>query len=178
MMVPFSIVDSSKPQPGTKQQLKDTKTPLPAVSLPDPSGRKTDLSQLKDQTLVVVFFRGASCFHCTEQLRELIALARKSPDFNAEIVAISSEPIEDAAKASQILASTPTDRFRLLVDADRTSFKDFGCVKDGDPKHALFVVSRNGTIRSSYIGETPYGDVQEVHRRVRQLNEFETTSVR
>ena len=170
MMVPINFIDSTRPQPG-KQQLKDAKSQLPPVSLPDARGRQTDLAALRDQNLVVVFFRGASCSHCTEQLRELLEVARRSPEFDAEIIAISSERIADEGEAMQLLKSVASDRFRLLVDAERKSFRDFGCLRDGDPKHGLFLVARSGTIVSGYVGESPFGDTSEVRRRISQLKD-------
>jgi peroxiredoxin len=179
MMVPINIADTNRAlAPNSKQSLKDGKMAFPVVSLPDLRGRKTDLADLRDQNLVVVFFRGAGCPHCTEQLRELLAVARKSPDFDAEIVAISSERIASEEQATKLLESEPNDRLRLLVDAERTAFRDFGCLRNGDPKHGLFIVAKDGTILSSYVGESPFADVQEVRRRVRSLKEIDTAAVR
>jgi hypothetical protein len=62
-----------------------------------------------------------------------------------------------------------TDRFHLLVDEKTASFSDYGCGSGTEARHGLFLVDGNGRVRSRYIGETPYGDSEEVFDRIQLI---------
>ena len=111
--------------------------------------------------------RAFNAAHCVEKLRDLVHEARGLSGSEAEIVAISSRRIDDRPRALNFLGVGVADKFHLLVDESQQSFRDFGCF-NGQPQHGLFLIDRNGIIRASYIGETPFSDTGEVIRRVRR----------
>jgi FtsP/CotA-like multicopper oxidase with cupredoxin domain/peroxiredoxin len=142
-------------------------TRAPTLKLPDTSGTDRDLAEFKGCKVALVFFQG-DCFHCAEQLRDLVGTARGALGGDAEIVAVSSQPIADAADALRALGVTQADKFHLLVDKTSRSFRDFGCY-DGRAQHGLFLIDQAGVIRSRYVGETPFDDTQQVIQRLKKL---------
>jgi hypothetical protein len=86
-----------------------------------------------------------------------------------EIVAVSARKVDDQAKALAMLGVNATDRFHLLVDEATTGFRDFGCGSGTEARHGLFLVDAGGRVRSRYIGETPYGDSEEVLDRIQLI---------
>lgn len=151
-------------------QIQTCNVPAPKLQLPDALGRQHEPLALPATNSALVFFRGMGCPHCTEQLRRLVADARKAGNLNAGIVAISSEAVEDEAKALTELGVTDGDRFQLLVDKDHRAFRDFGCYRGSDPKHGLFLIDEHGVVRARYSGEMPYADVSDIVRRLQLLH--------
>jgi peroxiredoxin len=150
------------------KDLMTTSGPSPALRLPDATGVTRELSVFRAKPAVLVFFKGIKCFHCVEQLRELVRQARGPLGPYAEIAAVSSVTVPDVSAAMKALEVSEGDRFHLLVDPSHCAFRDFGCYADG-PQHGLFLFDRNGTIRASYTGESPLDNSREVVRRLRQL---------
>jgi len=149
-----------------KRQLS---TPAPAVKLGDTNGARRDLAEFRRRNVVLVFFRGIDCPHCTDQLRNLLRQTREAKGFDAEIVAVSSELILDAKRAFEILQVSAADRFHLFVDESHSAFRAFGCLESDDPQHGLFLIDRNGAIRAAYKGSFPFDDAAEVIRQVGEL---------
>ncbi len=147
--------------------LKAVAIPSPALRLPDAFGKPRDLAEFRGKKVALVFYREA-CFHCADQLGKLVLEARGSLGRDAEVVAISSDRIKDPTGALKALGVTDSDRFHLLIDSTRGSFRDFGCLA-GKPQHGLFLIDPDGMIRWSYVGETPFADPKLVVERIRDL---------
>jgi peroxiredoxin len=168
MMRLVEILDGKAAAPGgAGARLKEASAPVPRLCLPDARGNTHDLSRLKDRLVVVVFFRGLQCAHCTALLRSLVHAVGQPGSPNAMILAVSSEPIEDPGQALKGLGGGMP--FSLLVDERLQAFKDFGCF-DGSPQHGLFLIDRNGTIRSQYVGDAPFADMKVLAERLRRLS--------
>jgi FtsP/CotA-like multicopper oxidase with cupredoxin domain/peroxiredoxin len=178
MMVPLKFVtDPANPvlppqdlcaEAGTPKTLKSTSARSPNLRLSDVTGVTRDLSEFRRKLVVLVFFKGVKCFHCAEQLRDLVRQARGSLGPDAEIVAVSSMPVADASAALKTLNVSDGDRFHLLVDEGHRAFRDFGCYADG-PLHGLFLIDRGGMICARYTGNEPFDNNSDVVRRVRRI---------
>ncbi len=181
MMMPIELKRVGEPLPKQKiceemkdmkalaQELRATSAKAPPLKLADVRDALLDLGQLRGRPVVLVFFRGMDCPHCTKQLRELVARAPQFRDRNAEIVAVSSEAIANGNEALRTLGVSPADRFHLLVDPSYGAFRSFGCLKDDDPKHGLFVIDRTGVTRAAYVGNVPFDDAGQVVASVQRL---------
>jgi FtsP/CotA-like multicopper oxidase with cupredoxin domain/peroxiredoxin len=170
MMRTIHIVDPKQPDAGSEDttKLTDCRIPAPALTLPTAEKSSWELSALRQQTVVLVFFRGTGCLHCMRRLRGLLQEARDLPGTDSAIVAVSSEPIADLDKAIRSLNVPPGLAFSLLVDEAQRGFREFGCYREG-PQHGLFIIDKAGTIRAKYVGDVPMDDVQAAYLRVRQL---------
>jgi len=171
MMRTLEIVDPLNPRgesddPGV--ELVACAFPAPPLTLPTPGGDIWSLEQLGKRNVILVLFRGMTCVHCVRELRDLVRESRDLVDTETLIVAVSSEPIADPKQAFQWLEAESCVELRLLVDEQRTAFRDFGCYDD-HPQHGLFLIDSAGFIRASYVGETPFGNSQEVCARIRRL---------
>jgi peroxiredoxin len=172
MMMPIDFIPPyQKPQPAQTTQggaLKPNATVAPALRLADPRGIWHELIEYRAHNVLLVFFQGMECRHCTEQLAKLVREMEARVGSGAEIVAVSSRAINEPGKAVKNLGVRAPGRFHLLVDEECRTFRNFGCYKEG-PLHGLFVIDRAGVIRASYTGDTPFGNAPAVVERVRSL---------
>jgi len=147
------------------------------LKLQDAGPTTRDLAEFRPCNVVLVFFLGAECSHCTQKLRELVRDARNKLGPGTEIVAVSSRKIEDPVAALEMLGVNATDRFHLLVDENHQAFRAWGCFDKG-PRHGLFLIDADCIIRASYTGEAPFGDTQSAVRAARELPRSAPTSGR
>ena len=172
MMVPIKLVqpgDANKGGIDPSSLLVQADYPAPALALSDVHGTRVDLKEFQGRSVVLVFFKGVRCAYCVADLRAMVREARARIGQAVEIVAVSSRKVDDLAKALAILGVNETDRFHLLVDEKTASFSDYGCGSGTEARHGLFLVDGNGRVRSRYIGETPYGDSEEVFDRIQLI---------
>jgi peroxiredoxin len=140
----------------------------PAVRLPDARGRVRELAALRRRNVVLVFFRGPGCAHCTGQLRELLREAGRSAGGDTAVVAVSGEPLGDPDAALRLLCPPEGLAFELLVDDEHRAFRAFSCFDQG-PRHGLFLIDRGGVIRAGYVGDAPLEDARQVADGLRKL---------
>ncbi|HEV3143125.1 MAG TPA: redoxin domain-containing protein [Gemmataceae bacterium] len=152
----------------TRSSLKPAAEWAPVLKVFDTGETPRELAAFRPRNVLLVFFLGAECSHCTQNLRELLRDAREAGGGNVEIVAISSWRVASPAAAREMLGVTSADHFHLLVDETQRSFRDYGCY-NGKPMHGLFLIDRDGVIRVKYAGESPYADTREAARLARQL---------
>jgi FtsP/CotA-like multicopper oxidase with cupredoxin domain/peroxiredoxin len=169
MMKTIQVVDpTSSGDEDPVAKLIDCSIPAPPLRLASAQQATWQLDTLAQRSVVLVFFRGMGCAHCTQQLRNLFRASRDLVDTKTAIVAVSSEPIADLDRASRSLEVPSGLEFHLLSDTDNRGFRNFGCYDKG-PRHGLFLIDQSGTIRAKYTGNEPFGNWQEVVARVRQL---------
>ncbi len=96
--------------------------PVPSFSLLNQSGETISLSDFKGKTLVLYFYPKASTPGCTVQacsLRDEMAELQK---LNAEVVAISPDPVKNIAK----FVDKQSLNFNLLSDEDHSVAEAYG----------------------------------------------------
>jgi peroxiredoxin len=172
MMIPIKLVqrgDANKGGIDPASLLAQADYPAPALALSDVHGTRVDLKEFQGRSVVLVFFKGVRCMSCVTDLRAMVREARARIGQAVEIVAVSAKKVDDLAKALAILGVNETDRFHLLIDETTASFSDYGCGSGTEARHGLFLVDGNGRVRSRYIGETPYGDSEEVFDRIQLI---------
>ncbi len=152
------------------QQLNALNTPAPALRLPDAKGRVATLRDFRGRNVVLVFFLGTDCPHCTQALRQLLEQARQKDWGDTVILAVSSEPIRDFPRAQSILGFSSSDPLYLLVDEPLNAFRAFGCCLKDEPQHGLFVIDPKGTMRAGFTGQSPFENTADVLDAVRKLS--------
>lgn len=178
MMRTLRIVDPARPGADPDDPaalLTETRAPAPPLQLPTAGAAPWELAALRPRPVVLVFFQGMGCSHCTESLRELLQAAGALADTGTALVAVSSAPIADPAQALAALPAPAGLRFDLLVDASHRGFRAFDCY-DGGPCHGLFLIDPAGTVRARYVGNVPYTDPAAAVRRLRQLLAADATA--
>jgi FtsP/CotA-like multicopper oxidase with cupredoxin domain/peroxiredoxin len=172
MMMPVEFIPPyQKPQPAQMVQgraLTPKATTAPALKLADAEGTWHELTKLRSRNVLLVFFQGIECAHCSQQLSKLMREVGASIDPETEILAISSRRISDPSLLLKTLVRQVPRRIHLLVDEGCGTFRSFGCYRNG-PLHGLFLIDRAGVIRASYTGETPFDDVQAVADSMKSL---------
>jgi FtsP/CotA-like multicopper oxidase with cupredoxin domain/peroxiredoxin len=172
MMIPIKLVppgDANRGDIDPASLLAEADYPAPALVLPSVQGTRVDLREFRGRNVALVFFQGVRCAYCVKDLRSMVSEARARVGQAVEIIAVSARKVDDLSRALAVLGVTATDRFHLLVDENTASFRDFGCANGSEARHGLFLVDGNGRVRSRYIGETPYGDSEEVFDRIQLI---------
>lgn len=134
----------------------------PAFSLPDQKSQPVSLQDHSGKPLVLIFYLGHGCLHCSEQLN---AIAARIDEFKAAglpVLAISTDTVEELAK-SQANYSTEgtTFPFPLVADPAKISFKAYGAHDDFEKAalHGTFVLDPKGKILWSDIAADPFMDL-------------------
>jgi peroxiredoxin len=138
-------------------------SPAPAFSVTDADGHQVTHDQYRGKPVVVVFYLGHSCLHCTRQLQ---AFAPKIKDFAAAgitVLGISTDTPEALHKAwdGYKLDGDGTFPFPLASDSKLEIFKRYNCHDDFEkaPLHGTFLIDGHGLIRWQDIGPDPFTDV-------------------
>jgi len=165
MMMPIEFIPPyQKPVAATFVQadrLEPTQTEAPELALADVHGVQHDLKDFRQRNVVLIFFLGIECSHCSQQLLTFVRESAKELGPDTEIVAVSSRPVPGAGLLPIDLQLKGGERFTLLIDDSQDAFRAFGAYKDG-PLHGLYVIDGDGKIRGAYSGPIPFDDVSAV----------------
>jgi peroxiredoxin/tetratricopeptide (TPR) repeat protein len=141
----------------------------PAWSLTDAEGRSWGSQRATQGPLLVLFYLGAGCSHCVEQLRKVAASETGFRESGVSIVAISSETPE------QIRAGKTEVPFPLLSDPELSVFKAYRCFDDFEkmPLHGTFLLDaapgETPRIRWQEISFTPFLEIPFLLEECRRL---------
>lgn len=122
----------------------------PPLDLPTTDGTRVSLESLRGKKTVLVFFRGHWCAFCRTELAELAAAIDSIRAEGADIVGVSSSPLDKLKDLSQSLGLP----FRLASDPDLTVIKAWDLV---DPmvgtyaRPATIVLGTEGKIEHSWF---------------------------
>lgn len=172
MMMPIEFIPPyQKPVAATFVQadrLVPTQVEAPGLALVDVNGIQHDLKNFRQRNVVLIFFLGIECSHCSQQLLTFVRESAKEFGPDTEIVAVSSQPVPGVGLLPTDLQLKGGDRFTLLIDDSQDVFRAFGAYKDG-PLHGLYVIDGAGTIRGAYSGPIPFDDVSVVGDMLKSL---------
>jgi peroxiredoxin len=125
---------------------------------------------LLGRNVILVFFRGIECSHCTRALKTLVRAVCDEGVVDAEIVAVSAQALGDVEQAARELNPKKKGRFHLVANESQDAFRKFDCWRADDVAHGLFVIDSAGRIRGRYIGQSPFEDAAAVARCVTRLS--------
>ena len=134
----------------------------PSFSLLDQNKDSVSLESHRGKPLVLIFYLGYGCLHCSEQLNEI---AERIDDFKAAglpVLAISTDTLAELAKSqSNYSEDGEAFPFPLVADPTKASFKAFGTHDDfeGAALHGTFVLDPKGRILWSDIAADPFMDI-------------------
>lgn len=170
-------------------QLANEETPIsfkigdkmPDFTLPDVNGKTVRLSELtKEQSVVIVFYRGGWCPLCSKQLATLSADFEKFEQKGVTLVAISNEAPEQGVN---LLAKLRLPYY-LLTDTQSKVISLYGVrVKKREladipallgrrrdyAMPAVFIINKQGNLAWNYIGKT-YRDRPDNKKILAHLN--------
>jgi peroxiredoxin len=134
----------------------------PKWSLKDATGRKVSLDDYtkKGKSVIVVFYLGAGCEHCVEQLNLFAPQWPEFDDASISMVAISTEAAGDL-KNTFAKRETPFP-FPILANDDLKVFKAYRAYDDFEeaPLHGTFLIDGKGRVRWQDISYEPFKEIK------------------
>ncbi|MDB4419017.1 peroxiredoxin family protein [bacterium] len=142
----------------------------PDFSLPNQYGKEITLSEYRGKPLILIFYLGAGCLHCTEQLT---TIADRYSDFEKAalpVLAISTDVIKDL-KESQDNYSKGTIPFPIVSDHSKKVFKGYTAHDDFEKEalHGTFVLDGKGRVLWNDISADPFMDLDFLIKEARRL---------
>ena len=116
------------------------------------------LADFQGKPLLVIFYLGAGCPHCIEQLNAFAPVFKDFASAGISIVAISTD---SAAGLKDTFAQSKTDGtfpFPILSDQELVAFKANRAFDDFEnkPLHGTFLLDGNHLVRWQDISYQPY----------------------
>lgn len=125
--------------------------------------------------VVVIFFLGAGCLHCVEQLEAFAPRTHAFSDAGIDLIGVSTD---DRATLRKSFDGYGPDGFPfpLESDAEQGRFRRFRVYDEvlGVPLHGTFLIDGDGRIRWSEIGREPFTDVEFLLKESRRLLSTQT----
>jgi peroxiredoxin len=148
-------------------------SPAPPWTATAADGKAVSLSDYQGKPVVVVFYLGAGCVHCTRQLHAFGPLAQQFAEAGISLVAISTDA-PDAVRSSLATASadgTPAFPFPIVSDVGLQAFKAYHAYDDFEaaPLHGTFLVDGRGLIRWRDVSAEPFEDGAFLLREAKRL---------
>jgi peroxiredoxin len=142
----------------------------PGFSLPDQHKKPVSLASYRGKPVILIFYLGAGCLHCTEQLT---AMADRYEDFKKAglpILAISTDDIANL-KDSQDNYTKGDIPFPIVSDAPKTVFKQYASHDDFEdqPLHGTFVLDGKGRMLWSDISADPFMEIDFLIKESKRL---------
>jgi peroxiredoxin len=138
--------------------------PSPAADwqLPTADGRSIGLNDFRGKPVVVLFYLGHGCLHCTEQLSAFAPMAKDFDQAGIALVAISTDTVEELGKSLNAVQKEGDAPFPipLVSDAAKDVFRKYRAYDDFEnlPLHATFLIDARGQVRWQDIAAEPFGD--------------------
>jgi peroxiredoxin len=131
--------------------------PAPELDALDPDDRPVTLDEHRDQNVLLVFYLGAQCPHCVEQLAKLGESAPAFAERDTVLLAVSS----DSPETNRVALEKKAHPFRLLSDQQHASARRFQAWDDFEELelHATVLIDRLGRVRWARVGGEPFLDV-------------------
>jgi len=143
----------------------------PAWTLPGGDHQKRSLSDYQGRPVLVVFYLGAGCPHCIQQLTLLAPAAKEFQAQGVSIVAVSTDDAAGLSRTAAIAKQNDDFPFPLLSDHSLKTFKAYRAYDDFEkmPLHGTFLVDGDGKVRWQDIGYEPFTDLNFLVAESRRL---------
>jgi peroxiredoxin len=130
----------------------------PAWRLNDAHGEARSLAEFRGRPVVVLFYRGAGCVHCVQQLEAFGAMACRFDDAGIKILAIGTDRPE-VLKTAWAQGEEPFP-FPVTSDGALDAFGAYRLFDAGmlTPLHAAFLIDSKGRILWCDRGTDPFLD--------------------
>ena len=147
-------------------------SPLPAeeFTLRDYRNKRfVSAREFNSKPTVVIFYLGAGCLSCTEQIQKFIPKIDAFEEAGFQVVAVSSDD-NDGLKQS-IKNFDGKVPFRIVNDPELNVFKQYRAYDDFEeqPLHGTFIIDANGFVRWNDISYEPFMDPDFVLREGKRL---------
>ena len=146
--------------------------PAPAWKLTDGAGKKIALESFRGRPLVLIFYLGAGCLHCVEQLETFAPAMEEYEEAGLAVLAVSTE---DSAQLKESLVAFREDGkeppFPLLSNAPLDVFRAYRVYDDFEEQalHGTFLIDGEGRIRWQDISYEPFNDADFLLEEAKRL---------
>jgi peroxiredoxin len=143
-------------------QLLNGKAPEWRVPLVDAGGKRHTLAEFSNKKRVLVFFLGAGCQPCLEQLRAFRDLRDQFERQGITLIAVGSCTSRDLASVKKSVEDKGAVPFVFLADPESKVFEQYQLVdrRDSGLLHGVFCLNSSGDlIWQSGASAAPYRNV-------------------
>lgn len=173
--LPHTPADDLLPRPALNDlgPLHWTPPAAPAFSLLDQHHLPVTLASYRGKPVILVFYLGAGCLHCAEQLTAMADRYAEFENAGLPILAISTDSVADL-KQSQDNYDKGEIPFPLVSDSTKDVFKRYTAHDDFEdqPLHGTFVLDGKGRILWSDISADPFMDLDFLIKESQRLLEL------
>ena len=146
-------------------------------TLKNAEGSDVSLDHYHGKPVVVIFFLGHGCLHCTQQLQAFAPKVKDFADAGVALVAISTDDQPTLHKSVDAFKPNAVP-FPLLTNSTLDVFKSWRCHDDfeNQPLHGTFFIDADGYVRWQDISHEPFMDVNFVLQEAKRLLQFPATT--
>jgi peroxiredoxin len=148
--------------------------PAPDWVLRDSENEKMALKNFRGKPLVLIFYLGAGCVHCIEQLNLFSPVVSQYKDAGISVVAVSTESVEGLKKTLEKSKSEDGFPFPLVSNEDLDVFKAYRAYDDFEkmPLHGTFLIDGEGLVRWQDISFEPFTETSFLLTEAKRLLKF------
>lgn len=142
----------------------------PALEVSDGNGKPVKLADYLGKNVILVFYLGAECPHCMEQLQSLAAKKKQWEKLDTVVLAVSSAKVDPEAAAIKNLDGVAV---RLLNDTDHANARRFRSYDDFEEieLHSTTLIDKQGRAYWARFGGDPFTDLAFLEKQLKRMNE-------
>jgi peroxiredoxin len=142
----------------------------PALDVKDAGGKRVTLEEYRGKNVILVFYLGQECAHCTRQLHDIGGKKADWARLDTEVLAVSNSAPEKNAEALKKLGELP---LRLLSDDHYTNARRFHAYDDFEEMelHSTILIDKNGRVHWARTGGEPFGDMPFLVKQLERMNQ-------
>lgn len=147
-------------------------TPLAtSFALQDRHERLISLESFRGNHTLLVFYLGAGCPHCIEQLQMLVPLRAEFNAAGLNVLAISTDSVAGLQETFKVTGAEEAVPFLLVSDASLETFKAYGVFDQLGkvPLHGVFLIDEFGKIVWQRIGTKPFMETRDLLQEAKRL---------
>ena len=134
-------------------------------------GKPASSTEFEDKPHILLFYLGAACTHCMEQVN---AFAKAAPDYEKagiQLCAITLEPLSLAGRITEQMSTKRLPPFPVLCDPSLAAFKTFRAYDDFEEEalHAAVFMDAKGHLRWIDISWQPFTDTAFLLKEAKRL---------
>jgi peroxiredoxin/tetratricopeptide (TPR) repeat protein len=160
------------PREVTRSEPLVFETPLaPSFSLLDRHEQPISLESFRGNLTLLVFYLGAGCPHCIEQLQMLVPLRAEFNAAGLNVLAISTDSVAGLQETFKVTGAEDAVPFLLVSDASLETFKAYGAFDQLGklPLHGVFLIDEFGKILWQRIGTKPFMETRDLLQEAKRI---------
>jgi peroxiredoxin len=135
-----------------------------SFALQDRHERFISLESFRGNHTLLIFYLGAGCPHCIEQLQMMVPLRAEFNAAGLNVLAISTDSVAGLQETFKVTGAEDAVPFLLVSDASLETFKAYGVFDQLGkmPLHGVFLIDEFGKIVWRRIGKEPFMEARDL----------------